>query len=199
MKFSELKPGELFEFDHSDLPKHIAMSMLKGPWHKITARKYLDPENGREYVVGTTSVKVVRVESMRENPKEKKSVGKAPTKKQVAARKLFAKRAKAGTLKKDKITPARRVRKSVSRKIATGVPVISTVENPSGYGREEIVQQVEILASILNKPLKLAVLGDGKYRVTTARGHTFSHTLTTGEMQIFMRGAIQAAIECDKR
>ena len=56
-KFKDVSVGERFEFDHTGLP--IASGIAKGPWVKISARKYrhLDFYNNIHHV-GTINVKI---------------------------------------------------------------------------------------------------------------------------------------------
>ena len=57
MKFKELKIGDLFVFKSEVL---ICFSgMMKGPWEKISDRKYKHIGNGMEYIVGSINVEVI--------------------------------------------------------------------------------------------------------------------------------------------
>lgn len=55
MKFSELKIGERFEFDHSKLP--ITHGLERGPWVKTSHRKYEKP--GMQCRVGSITTSVI--------------------------------------------------------------------------------------------------------------------------------------------
>lgn len=59
MTFKDLAIGEVFEFDHSRLP--ACSGIARGPWRKVSARKYEHIDQGYVWQVGTVKVKVVRL------------------------------------------------------------------------------------------------------------------------------------------
>lgn len=59
MKFKDLAIGDKFEFDHSHLPSWSGMT---GPFTKRTKRTYTRQPSMQHYVVGTSSVTVIKLD-----------------------------------------------------------------------------------------------------------------------------------------
>lgn len=154
----------------------IVHNKLLGGWY-IVRGPHQTPLGGRFDSKAEARAHLNRVAFRKGNP-----AVKTPTKKQVAARKLFAKRAKSGFFLKK--TPARKTARPSVRK-----------KNPA-FRRDDIISQLRGLANMTGEAYQLEVNDDGRatrYQVTHPGGGVVSLFLPAEEMRTWLHGAIRTA------